>query len=80
MLGQGDVGDRLRRHRGDPHILEHAARAPLYVTWSVVPRDQADGVESYLADKYAPVVGKHYPAVRRISVNGPWDYPSVRYK
>ncbi len=45
----------------------------LYVTWAVVEPAKRDGVERYLADKYAPLVGERRPAATPIPVNSPWD-------
>ena len=39
------------------------------VTWAIVPANQMDGIERYLADTLRPTVGKQYPAVLPIPVN-----------
>ena len=44
----------------------------LYVTWARVSEKYRDGVEAYLADKWDPIVGEHYPEVPPIEVNSPW--------
>jgi hypothetical protein len=71
-VGQGVVKDRLADHRDDPRIQKYANRT-LYVTWAVVEASKRDGVEAYLSNRYAPLVGERRPAATPISVNSPWD-------
>ena len=71
-VGQGDIASRLQVHRNDSTILAHRSNGELMVTWAVVvPPNQMDGIERYLADTLRPVVGKQYPAVLPIPVNLP---------
>lgn len=69
-VGQGDVRDRLGRHRKDPRIQKYA-ESVLYVTWASVPAAKRDGVEAYLAKVYNPLVGERRPDASPISVNLP---------
>lgn len=68
-VGQGDVAARLKAHRNDSRITDYARSGTLRVTWAAVPAAQRDGVERYLADYYAPLVGDAHPAVAPIQVN-----------
>lgn len=70
-LGQGNVQDRLTKHRGDKQITAYSTRG-LLVTWATVPKAQRDGVERWLADHYPPLVGDAFPDVQPIAVNAPW--------
>ena len=70
-VGQGDIASRLQSHRGDSTILAYRSNGELMVTWAVVPANQMDGIERYLADTLRPAVGKLYPAVLPIPVNLP---------
>jgi hypothetical protein len=71
-IGQGDVKDRLCKHRKDMEILAYRRYGTLRVTWAYVPSAQRDGVENYLAAKWAPLVGEAFPDVAPIAVNSPW--------
>ena len=72
-VGQGDISDRLSKHRNDPAIVGYAARGALKVTWADVPVPQRDGVERYLSDQWDPLVGDAFPDARPIEVNSPWS-------
>ena len=69
-VGQGDIADRLTRHRNDPEVTRYK---DLLVTWASVPANQLDGVEKYLADIFDPLVGDRFPDRRPIQVNSPFD-------
>lgn len=71
-IGQGDISDRLGRHRNDDQITAYASKGKLRVTWAAVPAAQMDGVETYLADKWNPLVGDAFPDCQPIAVNSPW--------
>jgi hypothetical protein len=71
-LGQGDIKDRLTKHRNDPEVLVYKQFGKLYVTWAAVLWYQLDGVEQYLADTWPPQVGAAFPAAVPIAVNSPW--------
>lgn len=71
-VGQGDIKDRLTKHRSDPKILAYR-KLELLVTWAWVSSSQRDGVERYLAEKWRPLVGDAFPDVLPIAVNSPWD-------
>lgn len=70
-VGQGDVSDRLAKHRGDPKITKYRQRG-LFVTWAAVPAMQRNGVERYLAETWHPLVGDLFPNSIPISVNSPF--------
>lgn len=71
-IGQGDIADRLGKHRRDQEILAYKKKGKLRVTWAAVSAAQRDGVEAYLADKWSPLVGDAFPDVHPIAVNSPW--------
>ena len=72
-VGQAAVlRDRLADHRVDKRILAYQASG-LYVTWTALQAADRDGVETYLAARYAPLVGDRHPAGPPIVVNSPWD-------
>lgn len=71
-VGQGDVADRISKHRNNNEITEYESAGKLHVTWATVPAHQRDGVERYLADKLNPLVGDVHPQATPISVNLPW--------
>jgi len=69
-VGQGDIKDRLTKHRADKDILAYKEFG-LYVTWASVRSEYLDGVEAYLAACYSPLVGERFPNVGQIAVNLP---------
>lgn len=71
-IGQGNVSERLQAHRNDPEITQYEELGTLRVTWANVPSHLRDGVESYLADQYPPLVGDAFPDADLIAVNSPW--------
>lgn len=71
-VGQGDVADRIAKHRNDPRITHYRRYGGLYVTWASVPRNQQDSVERHLADRWNPLVGVAHPEVRPLAVNSPF--------
>jgi hypothetical protein len=71
-IGQGDIKDRLGRHRKDSQITAYGALGKLRVTWASVPSSQRDGVETYLADQWNPLIGEAFPDALPIAVNSPW--------
>jgi hypothetical protein len=71
-VGQGDIAERLARHRTDRQIVQYQCRGPLMVTWAAVPRADLDGVERFLADQLQPLIGDAFPNVRPIAVNTPF--------
>lgn len=72
-IGQGDIAARLAAHRFDLEILRYRRIGALRVTWAAVSAVQRDGVETYLADQYPPLVGDAFPHAVPIAVNSPWS-------
>lgn len=70
-VGQGEIADRLCKHRADLEILQYGGIGRLRVTWATVPISHRNGVERFLADRYQPLVGDAYPDVVPIEVNLP---------
>ena len=63
-VGQGVIRDRLARHRQDEDVQRYS-NLDLFVTWASVPINRRDGVESYLAGFWNPLVGdKHKTAIQ----------------
>lgn len=78
-VGQGNIKERLSEHRRDPRI-QSFDYLDLYVTWAAVPEEYRDAIELYLANSWAPRVGKHQPEVPPMKVapppmkvNSPWQ-------
>lgn len=72
-LGQGKIGERLREHLSNPQITQYASAGQLKVTWALVDgvnfKDtDLNGVESYLARVYNPILGDRFPNVPEIPV------------
>ena len=72
-VGQGDIKDRLCKHRKDKDVLAYKSSGILRVTWASVPLFQRDGVERYLANTWSPLVGDVFPDALPIAVNSPWS-------
>ena len=70
-VGQGKIRDRIRAHRSDVEIQEFVSQT-LFVTWASVGRQQRNGVERYLADRWRPKVGSSHPDVLPIEVSSPF--------
>ena len=70
-VGQGDVAERLAKHRLDPSITKHGLVGELFVTWASLPAIHRDGVERFLFDKYRPLEGDRAPLAAPIAVNLP---------
>jgi len=70
-VGQGDVDDRLGKHKKDPDILRHKKLGTLYVTWADIPKSKRNGVERFLADVLEPLEGEQHPNDPHIAVNLP---------
>lgn len=68
-VGQGNIKDRLSEHRDNAAITKYGN--DLLVTWATVNQAYLDGIERYLAERYAPLVGDRFPDVQPIAVNLP---------
>jgi len=72
-VGQGDIAQRLFEHRGNSQILRYAQEGDLFVTWAEIgDQAQRDGVETYLAQQYSPLLGDNYPQVPPLAVGSPF--------
>ena len=71
-VGQGDIRERLTKHRSNPDIQKYEP-LDLYVTWATVPESNLNGVEAYLAKIWAPKVGMSHPIDHPVQVNSPWE-------
>ena len=69
-IGQGEIRDRLGKHREDSEIISFRAHG-LFVTWAPVDADFRDGIERFLGEKLNPLVGSKFPDVYPIPVNIP---------
>ena len=70
-VDQGNIKDCIMKHRRDPDIQDYEPLG-LYVTWARVPKKYRNSVKAYLADRWDPIVGGHYPEALPIEVNSPW--------
>jgi hypothetical protein len=71
-IGHGIIRDRLQFERGEPQVRQYA-RFGLYVTWALVPLDDAVRVESYLRNHLRPIIpDTPLLPVAEIAVNLPW--------
>ena len=70
-VGQGDVADRVTKHRVDKAIMAYEQYGTLYVTWAAIPGHIRGGVEKYLSDLYQPLIGERFPDVLPVAVNLP---------
>jgi len=70
-VGQGDIRDRLTKHREDSEINVYNN---LFVTWAEVGNNFVDGVERYLGNVLSPKVGSIFPDTIPIKVNLPWSW------
>lgn len=69
-VGQGDIRDRLSKHRNDNDILKYKDKH-LYVIWAYVASNQLDGIEAYLGRMCSPLLGDRFPDADEIEVNLP---------
>jgi hypothetical protein len=69
-VGQGNIRDRLGKHREDRDILAYKGLG-LFVTWAPVAVDFRNGVERFLGEKLNPLVGSRFPEAYPIPVNIP---------
>ena len=69
-VGQGNIRDRLGKHRNDPKIQQYK-HLGLKVTWAKVPSADRDSVETYVANQLNPLVGERFPNVWPNPVNLP---------
>ena len=69
-VGQGNIKDCIIEHRKDPAIQKYDY-LDLYITWATVHEHYRNGVKTYLADTWKPIVGIHHK-VTPIAVNSPW--------
>jgi hypothetical protein len=70
-VGQGDIKDRLTKHRGDTEITAYNRFGALYVTWASLAAAHLDGVERYLGEQLRPLVAERFPQAPPIPVNLP---------
>ena len=70
-VGQGNIGERLTKHKEDAVILAYKKRGILRVTWATVPVFQLDGIELFLAQSLKPLVGDRFPDAQPVQVNLP---------
>lgn len=67
-VGSGIIRDRIADHRQNHEITRYPN---LKVTWARVSEVNMQGVETFLANTYNPLVGERFPDVRPIQVNLP---------
>ncbi len=72
-IGSGDIAARLLTRRTDKVISTYRAQGELLVTWAAVAAHQLDAVESYLVERWNPLIEERFPDVAPIEVNSPWE-------
>jgi hypothetical protein len=72
-MGSGDIAARLLIRRTDKAILAYKAQGELLVTWAAVAANQLDAVESYLVERWNPLIEERFLDVVPIEVNSPWE-------
>ena len=72
-IGSGDIAARLLTRRTDKAISAYKAQGELLVTWAAVAAHQLDAVESYLVERWNPLIEERFPNVAPIEVNSPWE-------
>ena len=72
-VGKGNIQERLLQHRQNARILAYQQQGTLYATWAKVDFLASAGMERYLAELLAPLVGDAWPDVPPIEVNLPWE-------
>lgn len=70
-VGQGDIKDRLFKHREDEEVQKYS-NLGLFVTWARTSVVERDGIERYLGETLKPLVGSKFPDALPIEVNFPW--------
>ncbi len=72
-IGQGNIAARLAAHRLNHQIMRYVESGPMMVTWAEIS-DQAmrDGIESYLAKQFTPLIKDKIPEVRPIQASSPF--------
>lgn len=71
-VGQGNVKERLSKHRNDPEIVDVDKKSKLVVTWAKIESEYRDGVEAFLGHLYTPEKGERFPDKGLIEVNLPF--------
>src|ERR1700722_7479979 len=72
-MGSGNIAARLLTRRADKAILAYKAQGELLVTWASVAANQLDAVESYLVERWNPLIEERFLDVAPIEVNSPWE-------
>lgn len=72
-IGSGDIATRLLTCRTDKAILAYKTQGKLLVTWAEVAAYQLDAVESYLVERWNPLIEERFPDMAPIEVNSPWE-------
>lgn len=70
-VGQGDISERLSRHRNSYRITRHGNTHDLKVTWAPVLVRRRSGVERYLHEALEPLEGTYQTDDPPIKVNLP---------
>ena len=70
-VGQGNITERLRVHRRESKITDYSQQGVLKVTWATVPERLRGGIEAFLEDTLAPLVGERFPEADPNPVNLP---------
>jgi hypothetical protein len=70
-VGQGRIHERAAAHSVDQSVVQSMYPGTLKIQWAHVPAVYRDGVEAFLAQQLAPIVGERFPNVPPVVVNLP---------
>ncbi|MGD8535557.1 MAG: hypothetical protein PVF66_06860 [Candidatus Aminicenantes bacterium] len=71
-VGQGVIRERLSENKEDPVLTKYSQHG-LYVTWTIVPESDSDGIERFLGEMLKPLIGSRLPDAQPVEVNLPWE-------
>ena len=71
LIGHGNVARRLEAHRKQRRVMQYSGKLPC-VTWAEVPARFQKHVESFLAYRYRPLLGRRIRDAFPMSANLPW--------
>ena len=72
-IGQGNISERIFKHRRDSDITEYSERGRLLVTWAHVIDHHMDAVEGFFCNSYKPLAVERCPDCKGpvyIDING----------
>lgn len=72
-IGQGNIAGRLTTHLNNLQIMRFAEFGPMMVTWAEVKeKHRRDGIETYLAGQFKPLIKDRLPEVEPLVASSPF--------